>query len=101
MRRFFVSVAALGVLGAVMGCSIVGHGLDCDCCGSDSCGCGASDGGPVPPPLAPPPPPAKLNGPTSPGGTKDMPKLSESQENKDDLGFPQRLTPEADGLELR
>ena len=102
MRRLLVSVAAFGVLGAVMGCSILGHG-DCDCCGCDSCGCGAADigPGPVPPPLPAPAPPLKASRPATPDGARAMPKLSETTETSDDLAFPQRLTPDADGLELR
>jgi hypothetical protein len=100
MRQLLVSVVALGIFSAVVGCGLLGHG-DCDCCGCDSCGCGAADigPGPVPPPLAPPL--MKSNRPASPSGTKDMPKMSETTETSDDLGFPQRLTPDADGLELR
>ena len=66
MRRFFVCLAALGLLGGMLGCDCIHGRCDCDCdgygcvgcgeCGCGTCGDGAGPvGGPygalVPPPV--------------------------------------------------
>ena len=100
-QRLLFSVAAVSILGVAMGCSVIGSGTDCDCCGCDGCGCGTADAGTAPPPLPAPPPPAIKGKSAAPEGLKEMPRIGDSVEGTSTLDVPERLNPEADGLELR
>ena len=61
MRRLFVFLAAVGLLGGVLGCDCIhgrcdcaGDDYGCVCCGSGSCGDGGAPyGALIPPPAGP------------------------------------------------
>jgi len=103
MRRFLVSLTALGLLGVVVGCRCIGDGFDCDCC-CDCCETGACGCDAPPPAMGPPPGPAtKPASPATPESIKEMPKkLTETSVDKSGIEeAPFRLTPEPQGLDLR
>jgi hypothetical protein len=82
-----------------MGCSVIGSGTDGDCCGCDGCGCGTADASTAPPPLATPP---AIKGKSAvPEGIKEMPRIGDSVDGTSTFDVPQRLNPDAEGLELR
>jgi hypothetical protein len=102
MRRFLISLTALGLLGAVLGCRVIGDGIDSDC-GCEACGC-AGGGCDAPLPDKGPATPATLPAtPAAPESIKEMPKVidnSSSIKNGSDEA-PITLTPEPDGLDLK
>jgi hypothetical protein len=96
MRRFLVSLTALGVLGVVMGCSVMGEGFDSDC-GCDACGCEAT-----PPATGPAAAPAMKPASPAPESIKEMPKVNNTSSIKNGADeAPIRLTPEPEGLDLK
>jgi len=98
MRRFFVSLTALGLFGVVTGCAMI-DGLEGDC-GCQSCGCGTgayAGEAPMPIPGSAMPPATKAGTPATPESIKEMPKALDTNTEE----VPLRLTPEAEGLDLK
>ena len=97
MRRFLISLTAFSLLGLV-GCHMIGEGIDCcDCC-CEGCGsgCGCDGSGPGMGPAIPPP------GRPLPPGIKEMPKATGASIRKsapDEV--PLGLSPEPTSLDLK